>query len=58
MNLTRCQNPAELGNLAGKKGGILIREAIEKQEFVNIILASGTSQFATLKQLLAEKDID
>jgi len=58
MNLTRCQNPVELGNLAGKKGGILIREAIEKQGFANIILATGTSQFETLNQLLAEKDID
>ncbi|MEN2282112.1 glucosamine-6-phosphate deaminase [Algoriphagus sp. SE2] len=58
MNLTQCQNPVELGNLAGKKGGILIREAIEKQGFANIILATGTSQFETLKQLLSEKNID
>lgn len=58
MNLTRCENPAELGMMAGKKGADFIREAIKKQGYANIILATGTSQFETLKQLLAEKDID
>lgn len=58
MNITRCQNPMELGRLAGNQGANLIREAILKQGFANIILATGTSQFEILKQLLAEKDID
>jgi glucosamine-6-phosphate deaminase len=58
MNLSICQNPTELGKLAGNQGANLIREAIKKQGFANIILATGTSQFETLKQLLAEKDIE
>ena len=58
MNLTICQNPLELGKLAGKEGAALIRAAIQNQGFANIILATGTSQFETLNQLLAEKDID
>jgi glucosamine-6-phosphate deaminase len=58
MNLSTCQNPTELGKLAGKEGSTLIREAIQKQGHANIILATGTSQFETLNQLLAEKDID
>jgi len=58
MNLTTCQNSTELGKLAATEGAILIRKAIQKQGFANIILATGTSQFETLNQLLAEKDID
>ncbi len=57
MNRMTSPNPIELGKLAGKEGGILIREAIQNQGFANIILATGTSQFETLNQLLAEKDI-
>ncbi|SEG12208.1 glucosamine-6-phosphate deaminase [Algoriphagus boritolerans] len=58
MNLSIYQNPAELGQKAGKTGAELIRKAIQTQGFANIILATGTSQFETLKQLLTEKDID
>jgi len=58
MNLSICQNPIELGELAGRKGASLIREAIQKRGNANIILATGTSQFETLKHLLSEKDID
>ncbi|GAA0877209.1 glucosamine-6-phosphate deaminase [Algoriphagus jejuensis] len=49
---------AELGQKAGKSGAELIRKAIEMQGFANVILATGTSQFETLKQLLAEEEID
>ncbi|SFB08835.1 glucosamine-6-phosphate deaminase [Algoriphagus aquimarinus] len=58
MNLTICHNTVELGEQASNAGATLIREAIQKQGFANIILATGTSQFETLQQLLAEKDID
>lgn len=58
MNISHCKNPEELGQLAGKTGANLLRKAIQKQGIANIILATGTSQFETLKQLLAEKDID
>jgi glucosamine-6-phosphate deaminase len=47
----------ELSIASGKKAARLIREAIEKNGTANIILATGTSQFETLKQLISE-DID
>lgn len=58
MTISISPNPKELGQKAGKTGAELIRKAIQAQGFANIILATGTSQFETLKQLLAEKDID
>jgi glucosamine-6-phosphate deaminase len=58
MNRITSPNPIELGKIAGKEGGVLIRNAIQNQGFANIILATGTSQFETLNQLLAENDID
>ena len=48
----------ELGQNAGRSGAALIRKAIQNQGFANIILATGTSQFETLNQLLLEKEID
>jgi glucosamine-6-phosphate deaminase len=47
----------ELGKAAGRYAAQLIREAIEANGAANIILATGTSQFETLKQLVSE-DID
>lgn len=58
MTISISPNPQELGQNAGKIGAELIRKAIKNQGFTNIILATGTSQFETLNQLLAEKDID
>lgn len=58
MTISISPNPVELGQKAGKIGAELIRKAITSQGFANIILATGTSQFETLKQLLAERDID
>ncbi len=58
MTISISSNPADLGRKAGKNGAELIRKAIQHQGFANIILATGTSQFETLNQLLAENDID
>lgn len=58
MNLEICQNPISLGQKAGKLGADFIRKALEKNGEANLILATGTSQFETLKQLLQEIDID
>lgn len=58
MTISIYSNPIELGQNAGKTGAELIRKAIDTQGFSNIILATGTSQFETIKQLLTEKDID
>jgi len=58
MTVSISPNSLDLGQKAGKIGAELIRKAISTQGFANIILATGTSQFETLKQLSAEKDID
>jgi glucosamine-6-phosphate deaminase len=58
MNIQIAQNPYELGKAAGAAAAHLIREAIEVNGKANIILATGTSQFETLNQLISEKNID
>lgn len=57
MIVNISSSPTELGLKSGTSGAELIRKAIQSQGFANIILATGTSQFETLNQLLAEKDI-
>lgn len=58
MNLSISPNAKELGQKAGNIGADLIRKSIQNQGFANIILATGTSQFETLNQLLLEDGID
>lgn len=58
MKMHISENPYELGKEAGKLGAALIREAIEINGTASIILATGTSQFQTLNQLVSEKGID
>jgi len=57
MNIIKTPNSASLGQAAGKEAGKLITDAIERNGEANIILATGTSQFETIKQLIKE-DID
>src|SRR5215469_1292264 len=57
MNFEIYQSPGELGRSAGKFASQLIREAIELKGQANIILATGTSQFEIINQLISE-DID
>lgn len=52
------QNPVELGKAAGSAAAALIRQAIAGQGYANIILATGTSQFETLRQLVREPGIN
>lgn len=47
-----------MGKAAGKTAAQLIRNAILSNGSANIILATGTSQFETLKELVAAKDIN
>lgn len=47
-----------MGTAAGINAAVSIRKAIREKGSANIILATGTSQFETLNQLLREKDID
>lgn len=57
MHIVISKDSKELGRLAGKKAGELIREAIKARNSATIILATGTSQFETLRQLVSEPDI-
>jgi glucosamine-6-phosphate deaminase len=58
MEIIVCKDAKELGKAAGTVGGRLIRQAIAEKGTANIILATGTSQFETLDQLVAEPGID
>ncbi len=58
MDINITQDPVELGKAAGAAAAQLIREAINVNGNANIILATGTSQFETLNQLIYEKNID
>jgi len=57
MKITISESPLNLGEVAGSFAANLIRETIKEKGQANIILATGTSQFETLNQLIKE-DID
>jgi glucosamine-6-phosphate deaminase len=57
MKVEIYNTPHELGKVAGIRAAQLIHEAIEINGTANIILATGTSQLETIKQLVAE-DVD
>lgn len=58
MNIHISNDHFKLGQEAGRVAAGLIRDAISLQGNANIILATGTSQFETLNQLIREKGID
>jgi glucosamine-6-phosphate deaminase len=58
MEVIIKENPRALGIAAGKEAAALIVEAIKNKGGANIILATGTSQFETISQLIAEPGID
>ena len=58
MNFSILENSSELGKAAGIAAAQLIREAIESSGTANITLATGTSQFEIINQLILEKKID
>lgn len=58
MKINIQKDSENLGIEAAKKAAILIREAIKENGEANVILATGSSQFETLKQLIIEKDIE
>jgi len=58
MKINVSQTPFELGKAAGAAAAQIIREAIAINGGASLILATGTSQFETLKQLISEKNID
>lgn len=58
MDIKINENALALGQAAGREAADLIRKAIASKDQANVILATGTSQFETLNQLIREKDID
>jgi len=58
MEIDVSKDAKEMGKRAGAKAATLIRQAIDAHGHANIILATGTSQFETLNQLLREPDIE
>jgi glucosamine-6-phosphate deaminase len=58
MQINVNEDPKALGKTAGAEAAELIREAIKENGSANLILATGTSQFETLNQLIAEDNID
>lgn len=54
MKIYQSKNPKELGKSAGETAAALIRGAIDRKGKANLILATGTSQFETINQLLKE----
>lgn len=58
MTISVFENAEALGKAAGTQAADLIRKAIAEKGSANIIVATGTSQFETLKQLIAEEGID
>lgn len=57
MKVVVSETKKELGRLAGKAAADLIRESIAHRGEANVILATGTSQFDTLNELI-EQDVD
>ncbi len=52
------KTPQEMGTAAGTQAAEVIKKAIENKGQANIILATGTSQFETLKSLVETREID
>ncbi len=58
MNIQIFDTKQTLGKQSASDGAEKIRSAIQKKGEVNIILATGASQFETLSNLVEEPDID
>ncbi|NHE56089.1 glucosamine-6-phosphate deaminase [Cyclobacterium plantarum] len=58
MKIYKRKNPLEMGKLAGDHAAKAILAAINSKGSANIILATGTSQFETIKTLLTHQEID
>jgi glucosamine-6-phosphate deaminase len=58
MSISVFESASDLGQAAGAHAAKLLREAIAEKGVANLIVATGTSQFETLKQLIEEDGID
>ena len=52
-----AHTPQELGIAAGQRAASLIKETINQKGSANIILATGTSQFETIRELISDPEI-
>jgi len=57
MKFVICDTAKELSRVAGSAAARLMQIAIKSKGYTNIVLATGTSQFSTIDQLISE-DID
>ncbi|MDP2571377.1 glucosamine-6-phosphate deaminase [Vibrio penaeicida] len=58
MELSRWLDEASMGAAAAQHGAQLVQQAIEKKGHANVILATGTSQFSMLSNLIVDAGID
>ena len=58
MEVLVLENARQLGAAAGERAAEAIRAALNRHKEVNIILATGASQFHVLAALVAEPDVD
>lgn len=58
MHISISNTPEEMGRKAGQAGAEIIKKAISEKGYANIIMATGTSQFETIKNLIADNAID
>jgi glucosamine-6-phosphate deaminase len=58
MKIIIADTSKTLGQLAGTEAAALIRQILSEKGKANIILATGTSQFETISQLISEENID
>ena len=52
-----AHTPQELGIAAGQRAASLIKKTINQKGSANIILATGTSQFETIRELISDPEI-
>lgn len=58
MDVVCCRDAKDLGAQAGAAGAAAIRQALAEKPEVTILVATGASQFETLKTLVSAPDID
>ena len=58
MKLLNFPTPAAMGQAAAIHGAKVLRAALDKKPRANIIVATGASQFETVKHLVKEPGID
>jgi len=58
MHINISDTSKELGEKAGEKAASLIKDRINENGEAHIILATGTSQLETIKQLISDPEID